>query len=295
MSKLVDDGMEGSDLSKKVVIYIDYENIHNILRKYFTNTQDKDFLRKVQNYCHQNDLQILDIIVYCNFDIEDLHDSYHQTWLLQHNVEIKHTSNKGKNFADLQIAVDILEQVYKNEYIDGFLIISSDKDMIPLIKAIKRNNKFVHLITTVKDCDYGITIFPDNHFTLEELLEIRDQNGNIITHSTISFKDEIYNNLNNLISKQIANFKHTNFDYYLKTLLPRFRLFKYELLKYLKMLEGESKIYVYKYSVGAGADAYAFITDTYLPQYQAHYPGIVVQTNHITESLIQTYYGYYIR
>ena len=76
-----------------------------------------------------------------------MYDSYHQSKLQEYGVETVHTSNRGKNYADMQLAIDVLNQMYLNENIDEFIIISNDKDMSPLINTIKANKRKAVLIT----------------------------------------------------------------------------------------------------------------------------------------------------
>ncbi|MGN7765533.1 NYN domain-containing protein [Paenibacillus sp. 22594] len=279
---------------QNVLVYIDYENIHNILGKYQTNTQEKDFFKVIKKYCDKNNLRILDIFVYCNFDLNDLHESYHQTWLLQNNVEIKHTSNRGKNFADLQITVDIMEQLYDNKFIDGFVIISSDKDMVPLIKAVRRKNKEAHLITTVKDFDYGVSVFPTSHTFLEHLLDIRD-NGKQIDYVEESTADKIYNMLHTFIAKQTTPSNVAFETFYLEQFLKRLQLLKSVLLSELRKLEQDGRICFYKYthSTHAGiAKTYIGISTTaQLPNLSRHF-GVTYapETEYIKESRIRDCY-----
>ena len=53
-----------------------------------------------------------------------MHDSYHQSLLQSCGVETIHTSNQGKNFADLQITIDVLNAMHMNSNIDEFMIIT---------------------------------------------------------------------------------------------------------------------------------------------------------------------------
>ena len=150
------------------MIFIDYENIHKNLIKKKQNALGSFFFDKIRVWCNNRKLRILDIKVYCNFDIEDLYLSHHQSKLQEYGLETFHTANKGKNYADLKITSDLLEELYENSNIDGFIIISNDKDMTPLIKIIKRYKEFVYLFTN-KDCyDSTLKNFPDELFILED-------------------------------------------------------------------------------------------------------------------------------
>ena len=52
-----------------------------------------------------------------------------------YGVETIHTSNQGKNYADLKLAIDVLNSMYTNDNIDEFIIMSNDKDMTPLLNT----------------------------------------------------------------------------------------------------------------------------------------------------------------
>jgi len=158
-------------MEKNVMIFIDYENIHKNLIKEKQNALGSFFFDKIRVWCNNRKLRILDIKVYCNFDIEDLYLSHHQSKLQEYGLETFHTANKGKNYADLKITSDLLEELYENSNINGFIIISNDKDMTPLIKIIKRYKEFVYLFTN-KDCyDSTLKNFPDELFILDYILE----------------------------------------------------------------------------------------------------------------------------
>jgi len=73
----------------------------------------------------------------------------------------------NKNPTDLHIAVDIMEDVYQNQHIDTFVIVTSDKDFIPVIKKLIEKGKDV------------VVILPDdshklNSFSQEAGAEVRN-------------------------------------------------------------------------------------------------------------------------
>lgn len=285
--------MDLIEKNKNVLVFIDYENIHNILRKYYTNVQEKKFFEVLRDLLKKMNFNVLDITAYCNFDLEDMLNSRHQTWLLQHNINVKHTSNRGKNFADLQIAVDVLEQVYENTIVDGYVIISSDKDMIPLIKAIRRRNKYAYLIATVKDCDFGVTVFPNDHYFLEKLLDIVDDSGNEITPELKVPEDEVYKNLLDYANKQLAQYKHIESEYFVSECSSRLNIFEYEVVKILRSLNLQGKVFSYTYT---------FNTKTYLGltagihkiSYQTRYSSAIIEKE-IEEAMIKECYNKFIK
>jgi len=54
--------------------------------------------------------------------------------------------DERKNPTDLHIAVDIMEDIYQNEHIDTFVIVTADKDFIPIVKKLIEKGKKVVVI-----------------------------------------------------------------------------------------------------------------------------------------------------
>lgn len=260
----------------KAIVLLDYENVHKILGKYGESAQSKDLFVKIREYCKTNGLDILDIIVYCNFDRPELTESFHQTWLQQNNIEVRHTSNNGKNYADLQIAIDALEQVYRNNNVNAIVLFSSDKDMIPLVKAIRRNDKSVYWITSVQDCAPGMDLFPNKHEILETLLNIKDASGNPIVAITKTHKDIVYEFIKEFISNSSKQPNTVSVEYIIKNLLERKKLLRTDILRHLSELENENKITVYEYEFttpgGTPRNSEGIIPDSKVAEYSTTVP-----------------------
>ncbi|MGB4593319.1 MAG: NYN domain-containing protein [Coriobacteriia bacterium] len=58
-------------------------------------------------------------------------------------MEIPERGMTGKNYADIQLAVDALDLCYSKEHIDTFVIVSGDSDFTPLVSKLKENGKSV--------------------------------------------------------------------------------------------------------------------------------------------------------
>ena len=127
-----------------VALFIDYENVYKNLLEENRNVIRDGFFEKIREWCRKNNRRLVKIAVYCNYDNEDLHESYHQSLLQSYGVESIHTSNQGKNFADLQITIDVLTAMHLNDNIDEFFIMSNDKDMTPLLNNIRYNKRKAH-------------------------------------------------------------------------------------------------------------------------------------------------------
>lgn len=248
---------------KNVIIYIDYENIHKTLLHEHKNLLSIGFFEKLKKWCYDNSFRIIDIIAYCNFDLKDLYESHHQTKLQEYGVETIHTSNKGKNFADLKITADLLEAMHTNNSIDGFIIVSNDKDMTPVIKAIKKYKEFIYLITAGSNYDESILNFPDKTLHISEIENIEFQQ----TLEIEKVYDEIYKSLNEYLKskfqeylrqksqekekKQNGNSKPYIIDYgleyYINSSFPYFNIMKYEFANIIKQLVNKNKLFLYQY------------------------------------------------
>ena len=247
---------------KNIMVYVDHENLHYNLINKNQNIFEKEFFQKLKKFLEVRNYNILDIITYCNFDIEDMHESYHQTKLQQLGLKTIHTCNNSKNYADVQIATDAIEQMYTKDIIDGFAIISNDKDMTPLIKTIKNHKEFVLLITTKDNFDKNLLNFPTENYFIEDIMEeIKEFYGIEI------LKDELYKNLNDYIENNFINSGKDPFigmDRYIKNIMKHYKIFEYEIYRQFKNLNNEEKkiyIYTYKY-LGKTRDNY-IITDNY--------------------------------
>lgn len=225
-----------------VGIYIDYENVYKSLLVQNTNLLRLGFFEKVHEWCGTSNRRIVKIAAYCNFDNKDLYESYHQTKLQEYGVDTIHTSNKGKNFADLQIAIDVLNTMYQNNNIDEFIIMSNDKDMSPLLNTIKLNKRKVTLITIGDKFDQAICNVPDEHVGIEEILKVK------IDQLYISREDDqILNNLEKYANDIISTKKKIELSYYINSCVKREHLMEYEIINILKMLYDKGLILLYDY------------------------------------------------
>jgi uncharacterized LabA/DUF88 family protein len=155
-------------------IYVDYENIYELLKLYGKNPFDIDFfpviIKKLKN---EYRFKIIEFIVYSNFEKKEF-QGRQQTLIQKLGIETRHSSNSGKNCSDLELTVDALRTLYKNPNVDVFVLISSDRDIIPLIKAIKYENKIAFTISTKKGFNLIVTKYTDYHEYIEDIFHLKD-------------------------------------------------------------------------------------------------------------------------
>lgn len=56
-------------------------------------------------------------------------------------------NGRGKNGADIQMTIDIIDMVHENTTIDTIVIVAGDSDFIPLIHRLKRVGKEITAVT----------------------------------------------------------------------------------------------------------------------------------------------------
>lgn len=153
-------------------VYVDYENIYELLKFYGKSPFDIDFfpliIRKLKD---EYRFKIIEFIVYSNFEKKEFQGK-EQTLIQKLGIETRHSSNSGKNCSDLELTVDALRTLYKNPSVDVFVLISSDRDIIPLIKAIKYENKIAFTISTRKGFNLIVTKYTDYHEYIEDLFHL---------------------------------------------------------------------------------------------------------------------------
>ena len=227
-----------------VAIYIDYENVYKTLALQYKNLLREGFFEKIQQWCKCNQLRIVKIVAYCNFDNNDLHESYHQTLLQEYGILTIHTSNRGKNYADMQISIDAINDMYLNHNIDQFIIMSNDKDMSPLLNTIKSNKRKAILLTVGDSYDYALCNVPDEHITIDAILE-KEVSELYINKAHEKILENILSYYNEKIGK---DFKQLELEYCVQNQMNHRHIMRYEIYNIFDILQNDSQIFVYKYN-----------------------------------------------
>ena len=154
------------------VVYVDYENIFQLLGRYGADPLEINFfpiiLRKLKEKYRLN---VIDFVVYSNFERKPFADR-HQTIIQAMGLETRHSANSGKNSGDLELTVDALRTLYKNPTVKVFVIISSDRDIIPLLKAIRYENRVTCVMSTRNGFNQIVTEYADHHEYLEDIFHL---------------------------------------------------------------------------------------------------------------------------
>lgn len=152
-------------------MYVDYENIHELLKIYQTNPMDINFFPVILERLRKGNLSLIDCVAYCNFEKKSFNGNT-QTALQKLGIQTRHCANGTKNCGDLLLTVDALLALTRYPNINGFVIVSSDRDMIPLLNAIKSNGKFTYLISTRRGFNRVVAEHADYHEYIEDIFNL---------------------------------------------------------------------------------------------------------------------------
>lgn len=241
--KISEDEMMGRELYN-VALFIDYENVYKNLLEEKRNAIRDGFFEKVREWYKKRNRRLVKIAVYCNFDNDDMHDSYPQSLLQSYGVETIHTSNQGKNFADLQITIDVLTAMHMNSNIDEFIIMSNDKDMTPLLTNLRYNKRKVSVITVGDSYNNAICSFADEQISYYDIIEEPVQSLFIE-----SIEARIMKNLAFQFEKNKAReFNHLNLEFSCIIQMKQCNLMLYEVYNCIRRLYEKGEILLYSYA-----------------------------------------------
>lgn len=170
-------GKDNKDVN--AAIYVDYENVLMRLREYNLHpVNDLDLFKNIAEEIRGFGINIVKYIAYANFDDFDLKKT-DQSKIQSFGVDTRHTSRLGKSSSDIDLIVDALYDLYKNSNIHLFIIMSNDKDYIPLLKAIRLENKTTLLISTRNGFNESIKIFANYHVYIENIFSFKSKKFSI--------------------------------------------------------------------------------------------------------------------
>ena len=234
-------------------VFIDYENIYKSLLYEYKNLLRLGFFEKLRVWCKRNNNRIVKTVAYCNFDNQDLYESYHQSKLHEYGIQTVHTSNRGKNYADIQLTIDVLDLMYLNDNIDEFIIVSNDKDMSPLINTIKANKRKVTLITANDKYDPLLNYVPDEILSIKDIINEKvdgklkiEIDENEIFNIFLDFSQK---NFDDYVNRSNPNekYKHIDYDYTVGLYTHRFHIPRYEIANIIHLQIRNGKIILYQY------------------------------------------------
>ncbi|WP_369902394.1 NYN domain-containing protein [Bacillus manliponensis] len=161
----------------KAIVYIDYDNVLERFSSLNVTVEQLNFFETLKEEFEKRGVYISDIIAYANFEKSELFSVSHQTQLQRKGIQTRHCSNDGKNAGDLEMAVDTIVELYKNPTIQAFIIVSNDRDLIPLLKAIKKEDKLAIYSCSKKGLNGMVSNYADFTLYFEDIFELPERNG----------------------------------------------------------------------------------------------------------------------
>jgi hypothetical protein len=155
------------------MVYMDYENIQELLRKSGKTPQDIDFFPVILDKFKKDGMKVIDFLVYGNFE-KSAGGSKQQTYLRTLGLQTRQASSCGKNASGLELTVDALRSLYKTPGVDLYILITSDRDIIPLLKAIRLEMKLSSVLSTRHGFNPIVAGYADFHEYLEDIFSLSD-------------------------------------------------------------------------------------------------------------------------
>ena len=162
-----------------------------------------------------------------------MYNSHHQSLLQNYGVDTIHTSNQGKNYADLKLTIDVLNSMYSNNNIDEFIIMSNDKDMTPLLNTIRENKRKATVLTTGENYNKTICSFSDEQIKFEDIMVTECESLDVE-----SIEANFIDGIKNFLIAKYADYKsesstkpypHYGIEYNIEKQSSHFNLMDYEL------------------------------------------------------------------
>ena len=158
-----------------VGLFVDFENlIYGLVDKY--GEQGAFELFKVQL---MSDFAARYGVICCAQAYADWRIKAVNQWqvdLYSRGVELVHVLGRGgKNAVDIRMAIDLVQSIYTQPMIDTYVVVSGDRDFLPVINALKRAGKRVIALSTSRAMSKEMKRVCDETSTYESLLHERTQ------------------------------------------------------------------------------------------------------------------------
>ena len=170
-------------------VYVDFENIYTILKKSGHDPLEIGFFEVLRRKMEAEGMYINDFIVYANFEQAPLNK--YQTVLRKMGFATRHSAIEGKNCGDLELAVDALRDLYTNQNLDIFVIITNDRDFTPLLKSISAENKISYVFSTKSSFNPVLLNFSAFHMYLEDLFNLGDLETPVTSVKTLTVNQDL--------------------------------------------------------------------------------------------------------
>ena len=151
--------MDGNTINK-IALFIDYDNIG----------LSKGKITKLIRYVRKRGRLIVKMAYadWSNF-------ASHKKELIENSIDLIEmpSNSRGKNAADIKLAVDAMEVARDKPYIDTVIIAGGDSDYMPLISKLREYDKYVIVIAQRNDVSKRLTGYSDEVVVINDITEAK--------------------------------------------------------------------------------------------------------------------------
>lgn len=144
----------------KIALFIDYDNIG----------LSKGKITKLISYVRKRGRLIVKMAYadWSNFDS-------HKKELIENSIDLIEmpSNSRGKNAADIKLAVDAMEVARDKPYIDTMIIAGGDSDYMPLISKLREYDKYVIVIAQRNDISKRLTGYSDEVVVVNDITDLK--------------------------------------------------------------------------------------------------------------------------
>jgi len=161
----------------KAIAFVDYENIWTGLLERGYDLSPEQLVQFLQIYTTQNDIDLLAVYLYANFDREEFWRT--QTTFEKTNVFTRHVFGKNnyastglrRNAADLELMLEAQEILLtRAATFDMFLLLTGDGDFLSLLRKVRAWGKEVKVIGVAGSIHHALHPYCEGDDLLEWVL-----------------------------------------------------------------------------------------------------------------------------
>lgn len=166
----------------KAIAFVDYENIWTGLLERGYDLTPQQLVQFLQIYSTQNDIDLLAIYLYANFDREEFWRT--QTTFEKTNVFTRHVFGKNnysstmlrRNAADLELMLEAQEILLtRASTFDMFLLLTGDGDFLSLLRKVRAWGKVVKVIGVAGSVHHALQPYCEGDDLLQWVIDQKPQ------------------------------------------------------------------------------------------------------------------------
>jgi len=166
----------------KAIAFVDYENIWTGLLERGYDLTPQQLVQFLQIYTTKNDIDLLAIYLYANFDREEFWRT--QTTFEKTNVFTRHVFGKNnysntmlrRNAADLELMLEAQEILLTRAFaFDMFLLLTGDGDFLSLLRKVRAWGKVVKVIGVAGSVHHALQPYCEGDDLLQWVIEQKPQ------------------------------------------------------------------------------------------------------------------------